>query len=110
MRLKGKVAIVTGAGIGEAIARHYAREGARVEIAEIDSVRERRLRTPSARMEARQLSYQPSATGRCYSDLHTVESGVSRLPVTAASRSNAFTFQRFVPALQLSVRLMIVVG
>jgi NAD(P)-dependent dehydrogenase (short-subunit alcohol dehydrogenase family) len=40
MRLKEKVAIVTGAGagIGQAIAQRYAREGARVTIAEIDSV------------------------------------------------------------------------
>jgi len=40
MRLKDKVAIITGAGagIGEAIARRYAREGARVMIAEIDPV------------------------------------------------------------------------
>ena len=38
MSLKDKVAIVTGggAGIGQAIARRYAREGARVTIAEID--------------------------------------------------------------------------
>jgi NAD(P)-dependent dehydrogenase (short-subunit alcohol dehydrogenase family) len=38
MRLKDKVAIVTGAGagIGQAIARRFAREGARVAIAEID--------------------------------------------------------------------------
>ncbi len=38
MRLKSKVAIVTGggAGIGEAIATSYAREGARVVVAEID--------------------------------------------------------------------------
>ena len=41
MRLKDKVAVVTGAGagIGEAIARRYAREGAHVIIAEIDRVR-----------------------------------------------------------------------
>lgn len=38
MRLKDKVAIVTGggAGIGAAVARCYAREGARVVIAEVD--------------------------------------------------------------------------
>jgi NAD(P)-dependent dehydrogenase (short-subunit alcohol dehydrogenase family) len=38
MRLKDKVAIVTGAGagIGEAIARRFAHEGARVAIAELD--------------------------------------------------------------------------
>jgi NAD(P)-dependent dehydrogenase (short-subunit alcohol dehydrogenase family) len=41
VRLKEKVAIVTGAGagIGEAIARRYAHEGARVVIAEIDAAR-----------------------------------------------------------------------
>lgn len=38
MRLEGKVAIVTGAasGMGEAIARAYAREGAKVVIADLD--------------------------------------------------------------------------
>ena len=38
MRLKDKVAIVTGAasGIGKEIARTYAREGARVVIADLD--------------------------------------------------------------------------
>jgi NAD(P)-dependent dehydrogenase (short-subunit alcohol dehydrogenase family) len=41
MRLKDKVAIVTGggAGIGQAIARRCAQEGARVTIAEVDPVR-----------------------------------------------------------------------
>jgi NAD(P)-dependent dehydrogenase (short-subunit alcohol dehydrogenase family) len=43
MRLKDKVAIVTGAGagIGQAIARRYAREGAWVTVAEVDPVRGR---------------------------------------------------------------------
>ena len=38
MRLKGKVAIVTGAGlgIGQAIAKMFAREGARVVVADLD--------------------------------------------------------------------------
>lgn len=40
MRLSGKVGIVTGAasGIGEAIARRFAREGASVVVADIDAV------------------------------------------------------------------------
>jgi len=41
MRLKGRVAIVTGggAGVGEAIALRYAQEGARVVVAEIEPAR-----------------------------------------------------------------------
>ncbi len=44
-RLEGKVAIVTGAGsgFGEGIARRYAREGARVVVAEIDEGNGRRV-------------------------------------------------------------------
>src|SRR4029077_20181826 len=39
MKLDGKVAVVTGAGngIGEAIARRFAAEGARVVVTDIDS-------------------------------------------------------------------------
>jgi NAD(P)-dependent dehydrogenase (short-subunit alcohol dehydrogenase family) len=42
-RLAGKVAIVTGGGdgIGRAIVRRFAREGARVVVAEIDDERGR---------------------------------------------------------------------
>ncbi len=44
-RLDGKVAVVTGAGsgFGEGIARRYAREGARVVVAEIDERNGRRV-------------------------------------------------------------------
>jgi len=40
MRLKGKIAIVTGAGsgLGKATARVFAREGARVVVADIQAV------------------------------------------------------------------------
>jgi NAD(P)-dependent dehydrogenase (short-subunit alcohol dehydrogenase family) len=52
MRLKGKVAVVTGggAGIGQAVALRFAREGAGVVVAEIDS------RTGQATVEAIQRS------------------------------------------------------
>ena len=39
MRLEQRVAVITGAGrgIGRAIAERYAREGARVAVADLDS-------------------------------------------------------------------------
>jgi 3-oxoacyl-ACP reductase-like protein len=55
MRLQNKVAIITGAGtgIGEAIARKFAREGARLVLSGLptDPVQDRpkRLRTQAAR-------------------------------------------------------------
>jgi hypothetical protein len=42
------------------------------------------------------------ATGRCYSDPHTAESGVLHLPVTVASPAECIRFQRLMPAFQLS--------
>ena len=48
------------------------------------------------------------ATGRCYSDPHTVESGVLHLPVTAASLVECIRFSALVPAFQLPIRLRVV--
>ena len=45
MRLQGKVALVTGAtgGIGEAITRRFAREGASVGVADLEETKVRAL-------------------------------------------------------------------
>lgn len=51
MKLDGKVAVVTGSGngIGEAIARRFAAEGARVVVTDIEPEAVSRVAAPSAR-------------------------------------------------------------
>ena len=68
MRLRDKVAIVTGGarGIGEATVRAFAREGARIVVADIDEA--------SAEAVARDLSAQGCAVSAIHTDVTSVAS------------------------------------
>ncbi|MEO1460620.1 MAG: SDR family NAD(P)-dependent oxidoreductase, partial [Pseudomonadota bacterium] len=70
MRLRGKTALITGAarGIGLAFARAYAREGARVALADIDVAR--------ARMAATEIGDAATAIEMDVTDQTSIETGV----------------------------------
>jgi glucose 1-dehydrogenase len=73
LRLRDRVALVTGAGrgIGQAIALAFAREGARVAVAEIDPV--------TAAATARRLGRQGLALTMDVSDSHSVNEGFAEV-------------------------------
>lgn len=76
MRMSGKAAIVTGAasGIGEAIARRYAREGASVAVADIDHGKAQAVVADIERAGGSALALAMDVT-----DESQVESGVQEL-------------------------------
>ena len=79
MRLQDKVAIVTGAGagIGKAVALRYAREGARVVVADVDKASPRRRRRRSSGRDSR-----PSLSRPILSRLEDIDALMKRTVAT----------------------------
>lgn len=79
MRLKDKVAIVTGAasGIGNAIAQKYAKEGAKVVIADLDSAH-----AESAAKALRDQGHESISVAMDVSNEEQVEKGVEKVIAT----------------------------
>lgn len=76
MRLENKVALITGAGqgIGRAIAEHYAREGARVAVADLDLGRAERVALSIVSAGGSAIALEMDVT-----DEQAVEQGMARV-------------------------------
>ncbi|HCR80738.1 MAG TPA: 3-hydroxybutyrate dehydrogenase, partial [Alcanivorax sp.] len=86
MRLEQRVAVITGAGrgIGRAIAERYAREGARVAVADLDSAT-----AEEAAAAIRDAGGEALALAMDVTDEQAVDAGVHRVVDTWGRLHNA---------------------
>lgn len=97
LNLAGKSVIVTGGGsnIGRAIALAFAREGARIALAEIDEAQGHKVASEAERLEARAIVVRTDVTNREQVDsmVRTVEKEFGRVDVLV--NNVGWTLDRF---------------
>src|SRR5881296_2295234 len=93
MRLKDRVALVTGAGrgIGQAIALAFAREGARVAVTDIDPTTAQATARRIGRAKALALQMDVADAGSVRDGFDAIHRAWGRIDVAVTSRSSRFS-------------------